>query len=271
MAHDESHDRDEHWRTILMEGDPVAHRVRHIFRLLPSNPRCKTCNAPFKGVGGLIMRAMGRPQSSKNPRYCEPCAFIEPGGAEVEVSMLFADVRNSTVIAEGMRPGQYTRLIQRFYGVATDVLTEQDALIDRLMGDEVIGIFVPGFAGPQHARHAVQAALQLRRLTGHLDAKGPWLPIGIGVHTGLAFVGVVRGGPEGMNDFTMLGDSVNVTARLASTAAAGEILISEATYAAAGLDLGPLEQRDLELKGKSMPVSVRISRSATSVETQTSS
>ena len=81
--------------------------------------------------------------------------------------------------------------------------------------------------------------------------------MGVGIHTGPAFVGVV-GGDESPADFTALGDNVNVTARLASTARAGEILISDATYAASELDLGELEHRQLELKGKSERIGVRV-------------
>jgi adenylate cyclase len=73
-------------------------------------------------------------------------------------------------------------------------------------------------------------------------------------------VGVVGGGEGNPSDFTALGDNVNTTARLASQAGTGEILISEATYAAAGLDLGELEERQLELKGKSGPTMVRVLR-----------
>ena len=123
----------------------------------------------------------------------------------------------------------------------------------------MIGIYVPGFAGPEHPRRAVQAAQELLRVTGHADPGGPWLPVGVGVHTGLAFVGTM--GTEGRTtDITALGDNVNIAARLASKAGSGEALISEAAYAAARLDLGHLEQRQLELKGKSEPVSVRVLR-----------
>jgi adenylate cyclase len=253
LAHDE-----ENWRKALTEGETVPRVMRRLFGTLPANPRCKMCNAPFKGAGAPVMRLIGRRQSSKNPRYCEPCAFDETGGAEVEISMLFADVRGSTVIAETMRPGQYTLLIQRFYEAATSVLVHHDALIDRLMGDEVIGLFVPAFAGPWHARRAVHAAQELRRRLGYLDPNGPWLPAGIGVHTGPTFVGVVQGGPDGLKDFTVLGDSVNTTARLASAAAGGEILISDAAHAGAGLHLGQLEHRELALKGKAQPVGVHV-------------
>jgi adenylate cyclase len=84
----------------------------------------------------------------------------------------------------------------------------------------------------------------------------------VGVHTGLAYVGIVGGDDGNPTDFTALGDNVNITARLASKAGAGEILISDAAYTASGLDLGPLERRDLELKGKSEPTGVRVLRVA---------
>jgi adenylate cyclase len=246
------------WRRALTEGEVFARRARRVFGLLPSSPRCKLCNAPFRGWGSLVMRLIGRRQSIKNPRYCEPCAFQQPGGAEVDLSMLFADVRGSTVIAEGMSPAKYSRLIERFYAEATDVLIRHDALVDRLVGDQVVALFVSGFGGPDHAVRAVRAARALRRRAARLDAQRTWLPIGIGVHTGRAFVGIVKGGAEGMSDFTMLGDDVNVTARLASAAAAGEIIISESAYAAGGRDLGELERRRLQLKGKSVEVEVRV-------------
>jgi adenylate cyclase len=79
------------------------------------------------------------------------------------------------------------------------------------------------------------------------------------VHTGVAFIGTVSGAEEGISDVRALGDSVNVTARLASQAAAGEALVSDAAFAAAGLS-GDFERRTLELKGKSEPVKVRVMR-----------
>jgi adenylate cyclase len=260
-AHTHEDDRaasEAEWRRVLIEGEAEPQRFRRIFRMLPASPRCKLCNSPFKGWGGVVMRLIGRRQSRKNPRYCEPCAFQQPGGAEVDLSMLFADVRASTVIAEGMPPVEYSRLIERFYAEATDVLVAEDGLIDRLVGDQVVALFVSGFGGAQHARRAIRAAQRLRRRATRIDRQGAFLPIGIGVHTGRAFVGVVQSTVEGLSDFTMLGDDVNVTARLASAAAAGEILLSDAAFAAAGLELGPLQHRDLELKGKSQPVGVYV-------------
>ena len=253
---------EEEWYRMLTEGEPVPRHLYHLLGWLPSDPRCKLCAAPFKSWGGFLMHLLGRDQSRYNPRFCQKCQVFEhPGGAEVPLTMLFADVRGSTQLAEQMKAREFSKLINRFYTVASHVLIQNDAMVDRLLGDEAIGLFIPGFSGPEHPRRAVEAAQELLRQTGHHDPKGPWLPVGIGVHTGPAFVGVV-GGEQSTMDFTALGDSVNVTARLASEAGPGEILISDATYLAANLDLGSLERRQMELKGKSESIGVRVLRVA---------
>lgn len=184
-----------------------------------------------------------------------------PGGAEVELSMVFVDVRGSTSLAEQMSATEFSRLMNRFYKVATEVLISTDAFIDKFVGDEVIGLYLPIFTGANHARAAVQAAQELLQVTGNGSKQGPWLPVGVGVHTGPAFFGTVKGAEDTVNDVTALGDNVNITARLASKADAGEALISEVAYTAAGLNLGDLEHRQLELQGKSEPVSVRVLKS----------
>jgi adenylate cyclase len=251
---------EEEWYKMLTEGEPIPRRIYHLHGLLPSDPRCKLCASPFRGWGGFIMHLLGRDQSKYNPRFCQACEkFDHPGGAEVVITMLFADVRGSTKLAEQMSAVEFSRLINRFYTVATHVLVQTDALVDRLMGDEAIGLYIPGFAGPEHPRRAIEAAQDILKLTGHRAPTGPWLPVGVGVHTGPAFVGVV-GGEGSPADFTALGDHVNITARLASEAGPGEILISDAAYAAANLNLGDPEQLQLELKGKSEPVGVRVIR-----------
>ncbi len=250
---------EEEWYLMLTQGENVPHHLRRLMRLLPSSPRCKLCNSPFRGWGGFLMQLAGRNQSRFNPRYCQPCAVFEhPGGAEVVLTMLFADVRGSTALAGEMSALDFSRLINRFYTVASDVLVNSDAMVDRLVGDEVVGLFIPGFAGPKHTGRAVQAARSLLKLTGHDDPQGPWIPVGVGIHTGEAFVGVVGGSDNRPTDFTALGDNVNITARLASQAAAGEILISDAAFEAAAPDLEGLERRQLELKGKNEPFDVRV-------------
>jgi len=174
--------------------------------------------------------------------------------------MLFVDVRGSTPLAESMDNTEFGQLMNRFYEAAINVLVRADAFIDKLVGDEVTALFIPGYAGKEHTRKAVEAGEALLRVTGHGDSGGPWVPVGVGVHTGKAWVGSIVGASGAGADFTALGDNVNVAARLASNAGAGEVLISEAAIAASNLDLGDLERRQLELKGKSKPTGVRVIR-----------
>jgi adenylate cyclase len=253
---------EEVWRTYLTTGEyEVERRQRRFFRFLPGSPRCKSCYAPFGGAGSTFTRLFySKKPSTMNPHLCNACeqfAREYPGGAEVELSLLFADVRGSTRLAETLGTAQFSRLINRFYKIASQVMVESDALIDKIIGDQVAGIYVPGFAGAQHARRAIEAGRMLLTATGHGDASAPWIPLGVGIHTGSAYVGSV-GSKDGMMDITVLGDAANTAARLASEAKKGEILISEAAYQAAGLEMGILDMRQLALKGKSQAVSVHI-------------
>lgn len=253
---------EEVWRRYLTTGEfGKERRQRHFFRLLPGAPRCKNCYAPFQGLGSRIVRMLYQKQPSKlNPQLCNFCdvfASRHQGGAEVELALLFADVRGSTPIAESMEPLAYSKLINRFYTTATQVMVRSDALIDKITGDQVAGIYVTGFAGPNYTARALEAAREILKATGHNSADGPWIPIGAGVHTDVAFVGSV-GSPQGAYDITVLGDAANTTARLASSAKQGEILLSNAAYAAITPALGPLEQRQLQLKGKSDPLLVHV-------------
>lgn len=252
------------WREFLTTGEnKIEKRGRRVLARLPDDPRCKTCNAPFEGIGAPIVRLlMGKRRSKTDPRFCNTCTDFmrnHPGGYEVEITMVFADVRGSTAIAENLPPAEFSRLINRFYRVTTDVMLKSDAFIDRLIGDEVVGIFVPGLAGPDHARRAIDAAQGLLRATGHADSSGPWVSVGAGVHTGLSYVGTV-GSETGAMDFTALGDVPNVAARVASQAAPGEVIVSEAAMDAAGLDKHGAEQRQLQLKGRRGDIGVTVLR-----------
>jgi adenylate cyclase len=200
-------------------------------------------------------------RSSKNPRFCAGChAFTSqfPGGAEIVLTLLFVDVRGSTTLAEKMDALEFSRLMNRFYEATIAVLVQANAFIDKLVGDEVTALFIPGWAGQEHARRAVEAGQALLRVTGYGEPGAPWVPIGVGIHTGMAWVGSIVGASGAAADFTALGDNVNIAARLASRAGPGEILASEATCTAAGIETGELERRALELKGKSELVTVRV-------------
>jgi adenylate cyclase len=236
--------------------------MRRIFKTLPTDPRCKVCNAPFAGIGGLIVKpfGFGSGRSSFNNNLCDRCEKIVKRyqvGMELPLTMLFADVRNSTTLAEEIGPSAFHHLINRYYRTCTQVLAQTNALINRLIGDALIALYVPGIAGPQHPRIAVDSARALLEATGHTDPQGPWIGVGIGVHTATAYVGAV-GSSDGVSDITVLGDAANTTARLSSQAADGEVLVSAEAYQAAGLSMEGSESRTLKLKGRNEPVAVRV-------------
>jgi adenylate cyclase len=252
----------EQWWRMLLTGDGLQvplRRMRHALGLVPAHVRCKFCNSPFDGVGAPAMRVVGRGPSRITSEFCQKCQvdssrFI--GGAEIELTLLFADVRGSTSLAEKMSTAEFSRLISRFFGVTSKVLLRSKAWVDRLVGDQVVGMYIPYYVGDDHQSVAIQGARDLLRMTGHSDPDGPWIPLGVGVHSGVAFVGAV-GSEDSATDITALGDAPNVAARLSSAARAGEILMSEDTYSVAGL-APDLESRELELKGKSEPLTVRV-------------
>lgn len=231
-------------------------RIHRMLRLLPHEPRCKFCNAPFQGIGSIIVRAVyGKKQSSLNPRFCSVCEDFAgkfPGGAEVEMSMLFADVRGSTALSEQMSPMDFSRLINRFYVDSTNAIIEEDGLVEKLAGDAVAAFWGAGFAGQDYVQRTLKAAQNILRRMARQQ-----IPVGIGVHSGIAYFGAM-GTAEGLMDISAIGDEVNTAARLASKAAAGEIVVSEQALRKAGMDGRELESRSLELKGIREPIPVRI-------------
>ena len=248
---------DPQWRALLEGTSGEFGSGRRFFRLIPSSPRCKMCYAPFAGLGAPLMRMFDRGPWAKNPNICGFC-FKElerdRGGAEIDLTLLFADIRGSTGIGESMGAASFHRLMGRFYREMTRVLVANDAVVDKFVGDEVVALFIPALAGPDHAGRAVETAREMLKTTGHGDGAGPWAPLGIGIHTGPAYVGTIG---DTVTDFTALGDTVNVTARLASAAAGGEILVSADASALAGLQ-PDLETRHLTLRGRQQPLDVRV-------------
>lgn len=192
-----------------------------------------------------------------NPHMCNICerfAEANPGGTELEVSLLFADIRGSTPLAETMNAYDFSQLINRFYQVTTNIVYKHGGMVEKLVGDEVTAFFVPAFAEEHNfARAAVRAGKEILAATGHGGPHGPWVPVGVGIHTGEAYVGAV--GEPGKNiDIAVLGDNVNIAARLAGQAKTGEIVISDATSRSARMDTAGHELRTLSLKGKEEPI-----------------
>lgn len=254
------------WHTYLTTGEmppslnpPWYERkaFRPILKRLPKSPRCGVCYVPFEGIGGTFSRVFLRVERSQlNPNLCNICELFATeyhGGVELEISMLFVDVRGSTTIAEKTSPENFSKLINRFYRTATEAFYRNYGFVEKMLGDEVAGFFVPGFAGPEHASVAIKTGKEIMMALGYGASSKPWIPAGVGINTGIAYVGSVH--TEGdVSNIAILGDSVNTAARLTSLAGVGEILISDTTRQAADLDVAGMESQTLKLKGKSQDV-----------------
>ncbi len=253
-------------RGFLSGEDPNLARFRRFMGRIPADPHCKLCAAPFEGPGGAILRHLGFARFPGNPAICGSCikSLNKMGvyGAEIPVSLLFADIRGSTTIGERLNPTEYRKYLDRFYRLSSSSILRNDGMLDKFVGDEAIGLFFAGISGQDHSSAAIRAARELLVAVGSADATSDGaIPVGAAVHTGNAFVGSTGAG-SAVSDFTALGDVVNTTARLASEAAAGELLVSVEAATAAGLDATAWERRTLDVRGRSDPVAVLAVRPA---------
>ena len=248
MTEGKSHEA-EVWRKVLTE--PGFAPQSRLFRWLPSNPRCPACKAPYGLPFGPLVHLLGYGRSTRYPQLCNPCfrqMERSRGGAEVQITVLFADVRGSTGIAERTSASDFSELLTRFYARVTEAVQQEGGIIDKFLGDGVMALFLPSFTEKQHAERGLAAA---RRILASAE-----LPIGIGLNTGVAFTGFM--GPSAdVAGFTAVGDAVNVAHRLGEAAAAGELIVSgDALQGAPPAAIGDeaWEMRELQVKGRDRPV-----------------
>jgi adenylate cyclase len=242
---------------VFCEQDFSRH-VRRFNRAIPATPRCKLCMRPFGGLG-RVLPGGGFSPSRKNPNFCQRCFEQAPVGCrEIEIGVLFADVRGYTALSESRSTAEVTELMNRFYALATDVLVRHDAVIDKLIGDEVMALFIPAWT-PSATSHMLQAAEELLRGVAFGSDDEPWLPLGIGIDYGVASVGNVGSGE--VKDFTAIGDVVNTAARLQQCAKAGQLVMSDRVRANLQGPHPDAAAVELQLKGKAEPVLAWVVRS----------
>jgi len=177
----------------------------------------------------------------------------------MQTGVLFADLRGFTERFDGVDPEQASLLLRRFYRCAEDVLFP-DAVIDKLIGDEVMALYLPDLKKDiDHANVPalmLEHARELLRSVGYGSTEAPFVEMGIGLDFGEAFVGNI--GQRALYDFTAVGDVVNTASRLQGQAAGGEIVLSERV--ARGLPSATGSRVLLTLKGKAEPqVAYRVS------------
>ncbi len=147
-----------------------AASFRRVWLTLPGSQRCGICAAPFAGAGSHVARPLGYRPSRKNPTLCATCVEASPpGGTTMETGVLFADLRGFTSHSEGMDPSAVSALLRRFYGCAERVLFPE-AVIDKLIGDEVMALYLPPFTS--RLGDEAPAALMIRQARALLAAVG---------------------------------------------------------------------------------------------------
>lgn len=184
---------------------------------------------------------------------------VELGGENRDVTVLFADIRGFTPLTEGMEPQEVIGLLNELMEHLATAVDAEEGVVDKFIGDEVMAVFGAPVRQPDHALRAVSAALRMRdgiaQLNDRRISKGS-LPVGvgIGIATGEAVAGNM--GSHDRLNYTVLGATVNLAARLTSAARAGEILVSDGTRASAGAACRTTARGEVTLKGFSAPVEV---------------
>ncbi len=192
-------------------------------------------------------------------RVAERLAAGDMAQEELEVTVLFSDIRGFSTMAERLSAREIAEIVGRHLGAMAEVVTEHGGTIDKFQGDAVMAIFGAPDPLPDHASRALRCAIAMQRRQGELNEVG-WgtalvdgLRIGVGVNTGQVIAGAVGGG--GRLEYTVIGDAVNVAQRLQSEAEGGEIVASASTVAAApGIDAELVGSR--HVKGREEPVEV---------------
>jgi adenylate cyclase len=209
----------------------------------------------------LLRRLFGQyvPPELVNEMAQNPGAYSLTGENR-QMTVLFSDVRGFTTISEGLSPAQLTELMNAFLTPMTKVIHSHRGTIDKYMGDAIMAFWGAPLSDPQHARHALLAAMdmvaQLLALEGHFKAKGwPPIKIGVGVNTDDMTVGNM--GSEFRLAYTVMGDAVNLGSRLEGLTKTygAPIIVSEFTRAAVP-DFAFRELDCVRVKGKVRPVKI---------------
>ena len=175
-----------------------------------------------------------------------------------EVTVLFADIRSFTSLSERMWAEEVVSMLNEFFSAMVDIIFKNNGILDKFVGDQLMAVF--GLVATDRSSSyddAIQAAVQMQDATEELmkvrirRGLEPF-EIGIGVHTGVAIIGNV--GSRNRMDYTVIGDCVNVAARLQQMAKGGEIIIGEETYSKSARNFQAKKRGVIRLKNKAEPV-----------------
>jgi class 3 adenylate cyclase len=187
------------------------------------------------------------------------------GGAVVEVTSLFADLRGFTTFSERSTPAEIVEMLNRYFDVATRAVLTENGTVVQFVGDALMALFNAPARQPDHALRAARAALKLQAEVDRIAAGCPgWPRFRVGINTGEALVGNIGG--EALRNFNAMGDAVNVAARLETAAEPGQVVIGAVTRERLGDRAQADPLGDLRVKGRSQAVSAYVLRGLREVE-----
>jgi len=184
--------------------------------------------------------------------------LVHPGGRQMEISVLFADIRGFTTLSESLSPTAVVEILNEYLESMEAEVFGQGGTLDKYTGDGMMVLFGAPLAQPDHAMRAVRAAVAMQRAAADVSCRregdGCEIAYGIGITTGPAVVGHI--GSTRRLDYTAIGDTVNLAARLEGIAPAGAIYVDQATYEAARSVCVATKLAPVKVKGKTRPVAV---------------
>jgi adenylate cyclase len=184
---------------------------------------------------------------------------LKLGGETKEISVVFADIRGYTRLSESMAPEDVMHLINRYLKIMCDAIWEESGTLTAFQGDALMAIFNAPLAQSDHALRAVRAAWKMRLAVldyQHSQPQETQVSFGIGVNTGLATVGNV-GAQERLQNYTAIGDAVNVASRLQNNVTDNNILLNDLTFQQVAPQVRTGRAFSLSVKNKSAPLTVR--------------
>jgi class 3 adenylate cyclase len=215
---------------------------------------------PLRGVASMPFRLFGIRPSRMNPNTCTLCElmFTRVMGARqvtIDATVLFADLRGYTNLSLSQSSDAVSKVVDAFYDDCADAIWEYDGAINKTMGDAVMAIFNFPIGRRDHPTRAVLAAKAIQqRWTAHGRSLNETSDIPVGVGIGID-CGELNFGEFGRSrhDLTAIGIVVNRASRAQAAAAAGQILLTDAVYQRAQLNLPPSHAKDYDLKGFTKP------------------
>ncbi len=177
---------------------------------------------------------------------------VNMSGQNAEVTVLFADIRGFTTMSGQMPPEEIVRFLNAFFGEAVDAVEKNGGVVDKFIGDCVMALWGAVDQREDGARKAIAAALEMVQRAAKITVKGVPLEVGVGINTGPAVVGAIGSGRR--LDYTAIGATVNLAARLCGIAQTGQVLVTSDTLMRAGPGVVHEASEAVILKGIDVPI-----------------